>query len=106
MNLALTHSLAPPSFHFTKYSISLPFPLFSNISCTSAYSNISSSKILIILSNPNLLSNCIGFPFGVTLKISLAKSKGVNPLSSFTSGSAPTSTNNLTTPGLTYPAAI
>ncbi|KAJ0940863.1 hypothetical protein HanRHA438_Chr02g0088211 [Helianthus annuus] len=106
INAALTHSLSSPSFHFTKYSRFFPFPLFSIISSTSAYSNIEPSNTLITLSNPNLLANCTGFPLGVEFKTSRAKSNGVRPRSSPASGSAPNSTNSFATPGLTYPAAI
>ena len=51
-NFLVTHSLAPLSFHRTRYSKFSPLPLYSRISYTSAYSNSVPSKTLITPLSP------------------------------------------------------
>ncbi|KAH1241497.1 hypothetical protein GmHk_07G019072 [Glycine max] len=101
-NFAFSHSFAPLCFHYIRFSKFSSFPLRSRISSTSAYSNNVPSKTLITPSSLILRPNYIGFPFGVTSRISLARSNVVLPRLSATSGSALGSRRTFATLSLTY----
>ena len=101
-NFAFSPSFAPLCFPYIRFSKFSSFPLRSRISSTSAYSNNVPSKTLITPSSLILRPNYIGFPFGVTSRISLARSNVVLPRLSATSGSALGSRRTFATLSLTY----